>query len=97
MSVVLQKSTNPNKKYMVTINDHKTVHFGARGYSDYTIHHDINRKMRYIARHQDKEDWNNINTAGFWSRWILWNLPSFSASVHDTEKRFNLKIKVINS
>lgn len=96
MSVTLQKSSNATKKYMVIIDGKKTVHFGARGYSDYTIHHDAARKLRYIARHKNNENWNDINTAGFWSRWILWNLPSFNASVHDTEKRFNLKIKVIS-
>ena len=49
--VYLRKSTNPNKKYMVWV-DGKTVHFGARGMSDYTKHKDKDRMKRYSARHK---------------------------------------------
>ena len=72
----------------------RTVHFGADGYSDYTIHKDPERKQRYINRHKAKENWgkSGINTAGFWSRWILWNLPSLTGSINDTKKRFNINI-----
>ena len=50
----------------------KRVHFGARGYEDYTTHHDDERKARYIARHRAREDWNDYMSAGALSRWILW-------------------------
>ena len=70
----------------------KTIKFGAYGYSDYTIHKDPERKKRYILRHKDKEDWKDVKTAGFWSRWILWNKKSILSSIADTRKRFNLKI-----
>ena len=69
-----------------------------RGASDYTIHKDDERKERYINRHKKNEDWNNIYTAGFWSRWILWNKPSISESIRDTNNRFknvNIKNKII--
>jgi len=96
MIVVIKNSTNPEKKYMAIIDGKKTVHFGARGYSDYTIHHDPERKERYIARHQAREDWTiwGIKTAGFWSRWLLWNLPSLSDSIHDIERRFGIHIEI---
>jgi hypothetical protein len=55
---------------MAIIDDKKTVHFGQKNASDYTIHEDIERRDRYIARHQKNEDWNNYNTTGFYSRWI---------------------------
>ena len=64
--------------------------FGAVGYSDFTIHHDIERKDRYLARHKKNEKWNDPTTAGALSRWILWNKPSFSASLADYKKRFNV-------
>ena len=59
------------KKYILS--------FGAVGYSDYTIHKDFERKERYVARQSKHEDWHKsgLYTAGFWSRWLLWNLPSF--------------------
>ena len=77
---------------MVVFENGSTVHFGDDRYQNYTMHKDEGRKRLYIIRHQKNEDWNDIKTPGFWSRWILWNLPSLSASVRDTEKRFGIKI-----
>jgi hypothetical protein len=69
----------------------KTVPFGARGMSDYTKHKDKTRKQRYLSRHSGMgEHWNQPDTAGALSKWILWNKPSFRASVSDFKKRFNL-------
>mgnify|MGYP006430304169 CR=1 FL=1 len=91
---ILQSSTNKDKKWMITLPSGKTVHFGARGYSDYTIHKDPERKKRYINRHKSRENWtkSGLNTAGFWSRWILWNLPGLRDSINDTKERFNINI-----
>ena len=93
-SIILQKSTHPDKKYMVKI-DNKTVHFGAKNYSDFTIHKDRSRMHRYENRHRSRENWtkSGIKTAGFWSKWVLWNKPSFVGSIKDTERRFGIKIK----
>ena len=51
-------------------------------------------RQNYIARHKVRENWNKsgIHTAGFWSRWILWNKPTLQESINDVEKRFNIKI-----
>jgi hypothetical protein len=91
--IILQKSNRPDKKYMVTI-DSKTIHFGAKGYKDLLIHKDLDRMKRYENRHKSRENWkkSGLKTAGFWSKWILWNKPSFRGSIKDTEKRFNIKI-----
>ena len=95
--IILQKSTNPSKKYMVIIGT-KTVHFGAKGYSDYTVHKDNYRMKRYQNRHKSRENWkkSGIKSAGFWAKWILWNKPSLRASIKDTERRFGLKIRLRN-
>ena len=79
---------------MVRISPDKTVHFGARGYEDYTMHKDDDRLSNYISRHHARENWtkSGIDTAGFWSRWLLWNKPSLRDSIKDIEKRFNVKI-----
>ena len=73
---------------MVTFPDGKTVHFGASGYSDFTHHKDPDRKQRYLDRHSANEDWRNPETAGFLSRWLLWNKPTLEASIRDTNRRF---------
>jgi hypothetical protein len=95
--ITLQKSSSPEKKYMAKI-DNKTVHFGAKGYSDFTKHKDRSRMRRYENRHRKRENWkkSGIKSAGFWSKWMLWNKPSLSASIKDTEKRFGIKIKKKN-
>lgn len=72
----------------------KTVHFGAKGMSDYTIHKDLERKQRYIDRHRANEDWtkSGIDTAGFWSRWLLWGEPTLRESIRKIEDKFGVKI-----
>lgn len=89
---ILTKSDNHKKKFMVYLPNNKKIHFGSRQHSDYTIHKDPIRRELYIGRHKKNEDWNNLNTAGFWSKWILWNLPSLFDSIKDTERKFNIKI-----
>ena len=97
ITIYLEKSNKDDKKYKVTIIDRslqKNIHFGAKGMSDYTLHKDKERKERYINRHKKRENWkkSGIKTAGFWSRWLLWNKPSISSSITDIKKRFNIKI-----
>ena len=91
--IILRKSSHPDKKYMVTIGS-KTIHFGSSPYLSYEVHHDPNRKKRYETRHKSNENWtkSGIKSAGFWSKWILWNKPSLRDSIKNTEKRFNIKI-----
>mgnify|MGYP003132351045 CR=1 FL=1 len=99
MRVEIKKSTNPKKKYMAIFYDgdkkKKTTHFGfiskTDPNNDFTKHKDEERKKRYLDRHRKRENWNAPMTAGALSRWILWNKPSFSASVADYKKKFNLK------
>ena len=68
----------------------KTVAFGAKGMSDYTKNKDDKRKALYIDRHREREDWSKSgrDTAGFYSRWILWNKPTIQASEADMLRRF---------
>ena len=89
MQITVQKSTRAGKKYMARVGD-KTVHFGATGYQDFTSSKDEKRKASYLARHRANEDWTmgGVDTAGFWSRWLLWNKPSITASIRDINQRF---------
>ena len=105
--VLLNRSTAQTKKYDASIfqypeNDNfdadhyiyprgKKISFGAKGYSDYTIHKDDHRKNNYIKRHQN-EDWEDLRKAGTWSRFLLWNKPTLKASIIDMERKFNIKI-----
>lgn len=96
MYVKIEKSTSKTKKFKATFYDKdkkkiRSIQFGAKGYSDYTIHKDDERKKRYINRHKKNENWNDPMTAGTLSKYILWNKPTLQASINDYKKRFNLK------
>ena len=93
---VVIKRAKSDKKLMAifTNNDKskkKTVHFGAKGMSDYTIHKDKDRMKRYLNRHKKRENWEQCDTAGALSRWVLWNKTSLQGSIKDYKKKFNLK------
>lgn len=99
MIVQLFKSDKKDKRYKVVFEntpggkaDGSVVHFGSPEYKNFTMHKDEGRKRLYIIRHEKNENWNDMKTAGFWSRWLLWNLPTISQSIRDTEKRFGIKI-----
>lgn len=87
------KSDKPNKKYYIITNNNKKVYFGQAGASDFTLNKKNEaRKQLYINRHKNNENWtkSGIDTAGFWSRWILWHKPTIKESYMDIKKRFNL-------
>ena len=88
MQVVIQKSHLPHKKFEAVIDGKKTVPFGPKNASDFTLHKDPERKARYINRHKKNEKWDDPTTAGFYSRWVLWNQPTIQKSVNDLNKKY---------
>ena len=56
MDIVISKSNRKDKKLKAVIDNKKTIHFGASGYSDYTKHKDDTRKDAYIRRHKKNEN-----------------------------------------
>jgi len=87
-----------DKKYKAVFylegNKKKTLHFGAKGMKDFTLHSpDVReqKKRNYIARHKVRENWKVPDTPGSLSRWVLWNKTDFKSSVADYKKRFKLK------
>lgn len=99
LDIILRKSNRNNKKWMVDVPTEKgrkkRVHFGAKGYEDYTIHKDASRKANYLSRHKGmNENWqkSGLTTPGFWARWLLWGEPTLSASIKNIEKKFNVNI-----
>jgi hypothetical protein len=91
----IRRSRRPEKKWdAVFLKDNgkeKTVSFGARGMSDFTKHKDTRRRSLYLKRHSGMgEHWDQPDTPGALSRWILWNKPSFKDSLQSFKKRFHL-------
>jgi hypothetical protein len=96
MKLKIVKSHLPAKKYdaIFTYDDGntKTIPFGAAQFSDYTIHHDKERRKRYILRHSKSEHFSDYMTRGSLSMHLLWG-PSISLieNIKIFKKRFNLK------
>lgn len=110
-SVVLLRRSRQRGKKMTALIEHvgrrssrpgsrnppvRMVHFGAVGYSDYTLHRDRARMERYLIRHRRREDWSlrGIFSPGFWSRWVLWNKPTLRASIQDIRRRFGIRVRL---
>ena len=103
MSMILmtiKKSSNSQKKLMAIFKNKvtgrtKTVHFGATGYSDYTLiknKEEANKKRNlYLKRHSKNENWNNPMTAGSLSRWVLWgDSQDINKNIVYFKNKFNL-------
>jgi len=93
MKLTIVPSDRDGKKWKAVFSDGaktKTLHFGAKGYEDYTQSKDLSRKKLYIDRHAKRENWQTPYTAGSLSRWILWETPSFQKNVLLFKKRFGL-------
>jgi hypothetical protein len=91
----LYPSELATKKWRIETPSGKSVNFGAEGYEDYTMHKDKERMERYVARHSRGNEnhlKSGINTAGFWSRWLLWSEPSIPKAIRLIEKKFGIHI-----
>lgn len=91
----ISRCTDTIHKYTATLENNKVihkVHFGAKGYQDYTTTNSDDKKRAYIARHGVRENWtkSGILTPGFWARWILWNKKTIAQSIADVKERFLL-------
>ena len=73
-TITIKPSRKREKKLDALFPDGKVISFGAKGYSDYTIHKDPDRRDRYLARHS--KDPRSIRTAGGLARDILWSKPN---------------------
>ena len=91
MRVKITKSPNSKKKFRATLEDGRTVDFGASGYSDYTKHKKIHERMLNVD-YSFSENWgiSGIDGAGFWSRWYLWSYPSFEGAKKIISTRFGV-------
>ena len=95
MNIIIKPSHLADKKFDAIINNKKTIPFGQKGASDFTINKNEDQKNRYINRHKKRENWNDPMTAGFFSKNILWNKTSLNESIKDTNRRFkNIEIKL---
>jgi hypothetical protein len=96
VSVVIKKSTKPEKKMMAifTLDNgrKKKVYFGQAGAPDYTITKDKEQRARYIKRHRKNENWSAPMTAGSLAKHILWGaFTSKEKNISAFKRKFKLK------
>lgn len=98
MNYFLCKSDKPNKRFFVVSfkNSMKKIYFGDSKYENYTIHQDLDRKKRYLSRHEKNEDWHDPETPGFWARWLLWNKHTLLESIQDLKQKFGIHLVIAN-
>jgi hypothetical protein len=68
----LLASTKKGKRFMVTFDNGKTVHFGSKNGEAYIDHGDKAKREAYLRRHAVNENWDDPYSAGALSRWLLW-------------------------
>lgn len=88
---ILKKLKNNKHKFEITTPT-KKIKFGDSLYEDFTIHKDEERMKRYLKRHA-KEDWNDLNSKGMWSRYLLWSKPTIRRAINYIQKKFGITIK----
>ncbi len=92
--ISITKSPKPDKKlvakFCTSKGRYKEVHFGAAGYSDFTIHKDLKRKNNYKNRHKSRENFKDPMSRGSLAYYILWNKTSVKSSIADYKRRFKL-------
>ena len=73
----IKHSTRATKKFMVLYQG-RWIHFGAKGYSDFTQHKDASRRANYRARHSTirladgRLAYTVKESPAFWAWHLLW-------------------------
>jgi len=88
MLLRLEPANDGKHKYIAHFQNGRKTRFGAQGYEDFTTHGDIKRREAYRKRHAKDLNTNDPYRAGYLSYYILWNLPTLSASIKDYNQRF---------
>ena len=80
-------SDDPKRKFYIITNSGRRVYFGDSRYEHFTEGHlnEIRRKA-YMSRHKKNENWNNIDSAGFWSYHYLWRFPTYKEAYEEIQK-----------
>ena len=89
--------TAKGKRYSVVNPDGKRINFGAEGGSTFIDHKDEKKKKAWIARHSKmNENWtySGRDTAGFWSRYLLWSADNLRDAIKYIKNRFGIEVKL---
>lgn len=92
--ISVMPSDSKTKKYTATFminGKEKKVSFGAKGYTDYLLSKDKERRDRYRKRHEKDLKTNDPTRAGYLSYYLLWgDSTSLQQNIKDYKKKFKL-------
>lgn len=60
------------KKYRVILDDGSHIDYGAANMSDFLIHKDEERRIRFHQRFKNNKSYNDPKSGLFYSRFLLW-------------------------
>ena len=90
---VVKSSVDGKKWTAIFDNDgrKKSVSFGARGYEDYTQHHDKVRRDLYRKRHAKDLLTHDPTKPGYLSYYLLWgDSTSLSTNISSYKRKFKM-------
>jgi hypothetical protein len=89
MLLRIEPAKGDKYKYTAIFENGKKTNFGAKGYEDYTTHHDVKRREAYRKRHAKDLDTKDAYRAGYLSYYILWgDSTSLKTNIADYNRRF---------
>lgn len=89
MLIRLEAAKDGRHKWIAHFSNGRKTRFGAAGMSDYTIHHDEDRRRLYRARHAKDLQTRDPYRAGYLSYWLLWgDSINLATNVREYNKRF---------
>jgi hypothetical protein len=83
-------NVDPEKKYYVQFLNGPKIRFGQKNARDFTSGADEKDRENYIKRHFPRENWHNPYSAGFWSRWLLWEKRTIAEAIDFIYKNFGI-------
>lgn len=90
----IKKSTLKTKKYTAYFDNGRKIHFGAKGYRDFTRIPDKQEALRVRKAYRSRHKHDKIHTAysaGSLSWWILWGpRQDVAYNTRAFKRRFNL-------
>lgn len=68
----ITESPLKSKKYRITLPDGSKIDYGAKGHSDYLLHHDDARRERFHKRFKNNPGYNSKQSPLYYSSRLLW-------------------------
>jgi hypothetical protein len=86
------KSDKPGKKYYIITESNRMFFLGLVAIAILQFIKMNNGNKDILIDTKNNENWSKsgIDTAGFWSRWLLWNKPTIKESYTDIKRRFDI-------